>query len=141
MKVTADLPKYCCAILEAPDGTLLLERRPPDARRAAGNITCFGGAREEEEAPEACIRRELLEELGWRVGDVERVLILHRAGGVLAWFYRAAAPDRAVPLVTEEGYEALWVRRDELHATPLSPWHRAALNAYFAGHPTATCDP
>ena len=137
--MTDELPRYCCAILEAPDGTLLLERRPPDARRAGRRITCFGGGREEGEDPEACIRRELIEELGWTVGDVQRVVVLRRGGEALAWFYRAAAPARDVPLATEVGYEAVWLRREELDSAGLSPWHLAALSAYFSGSPVADC--
>lgn len=129
----ADLPRYCCAILETADGRLLLERRPPTAARAAGRITCFGGTREPGESPDACIRRELCEELGWCPEHLEHALVLRRAGRVLAWFYRAEAPPDGTIIRTEPGYEALWAPRAGLAAIDLSPWHRAALEAYAAG--------
>ena len=57
------LPPYCCCILHFGD-TLLFEKRGEDATVAAGKYTCFGGKREENEAPFDCITRELKEELG-----------------------------------------------------------------------------
>lgn len=128
-----DLPRYCCAILETADGRLLLELRPPTAARAAGRITCFGGTREPGESPEACIRRELCEELGWCPERIEHVLVLRREGRVLAWFYRAEAPPDEGVIRTEPGYAAVWAHRTELASVDLSPWHRAALEAYASG--------
>ena len=63
--LSPDHPPYCCCILhEAKTGALLLEVRGADAKVAASALTCFGGKREPDEAPLACIRRELSEELG-----------------------------------------------------------------------------
>lgn len=134
---TDDLPQYCCAILESADGRLLLERRPPTAARAAGRITCFGGTRETGESPEACIRRELCEELGWCPEALERVLVLRRGGRVLAWFYRAGAPGDEGVIRTEPGYEAVWAGWDRIGEVDLSPWHSVALAAYAAGRGVA----
>lgn len=134
-------PQYCCAILESSDGRLLLERRPPTAARAAGLVTCFGGTREPGEDPDACIRRELCEELAWCPERIERVLVLRREGRVLAWFYRAEAPADERVIRTEPGYAAIWARRTELASVDLSPWHRAALVAYAAGRTVADVEP
>src|SRR5262245_22856741 len=73
-------PRYVCAILDDLEGRVLLESRPDDARLAAGKLTCFGGLRESGESPEACLRRELCEELHWEPRTLEKRVELRVAG-------------------------------------------------------------
>ena len=57
-------PYVCCIMHDRASDQLFLEQRHKDATVAAGQLTCFGGKREGSEAPIACIKRELAEELG-----------------------------------------------------------------------------
>ena len=136
-----DLPDYCCAILKAPDGRLLLEWRGPEARRAAGRITCIGGQREKGEGPEDALRRELGEEIGWVPDRLERRVILEVVDRLTAWFYAATFDGRSEDLVPEQGTRLLLVAPDELAGLPVSPWHRAVLEAEAKGLDRVTISP
>lgn len=127
------LPQYVCAILEDGDGRLLLEARPEDARLAAGQLTCFGGRREAGETPEQCLRRELREELNWEPGSIEKRVELWVAGHLMAWFYHVILDKPVDQLSVPEGHQALLISPHELTDLPLSPWHAAVLDAWFAG--------
>lgn len=125
-------PEYACAIINGPDGRRLLQLRPAHARHAPGQLTCFGGAREATETAEACLRRELLEELGWRAGALRPACDLRDGGRFIARFFHCALP-LGTPLRTEPGHLALWVATPSLPGLPLSPWHRAVLTAVDHG--------
>src|SRR5262249_47954768 len=126
-------PQYVCAILEDAEGLLLLESRPDDARLAAGKLTCFGGLRESGEAPEACLRRELREELNWEPHTLEKRVELWVAGDLVAWFYHAVLDVGVNQLRLAPDYEARLVSREELSTLPTSPWHAAVLRAWLEG--------
>lgn len=144
-----DWPAYCCAIVRDARGRYLLERRPRHTPDAPGRLTCFGGTRERGEAPDACLVRELREELGWTVeiGMFELAVrlvnegapIVRRTcsiptGGTVAWFYRAR--DVAIsswPVRTEEGYLAEWREWDAGLESELGLWHRLPLRVEREG--------
>ena len=126
-------PQYACVILEDPQGRLLLESRPKDARLAAGQLTCFGGRREPGETPEACLRRELREELNWEPATVEQCLELWVAGNLVAWFYHAPLDVGLDQLRPAPGHHPRLVSREELAGLPVSPWHAAVLSAWLEG--------
>jgi 8-oxo-dGTP pyrophosphatase MutT (NUDIX family) len=126
-------PQYACAILEDPAGRLLLELRPTNARFAPGLITCFGGRREEGESPEDCLRRELMEELGWQPASLEFRVALWVADELIAWFYLGKFDVSLNLLRVPPGYETLLISPAELSDFPLSPWHAAVLAAWRAG--------
>jgi 8-oxo-dGTP pyrophosphatase MutT (NUDIX family) len=126
-------PEFCCAILRDGVGRYLLEKRPLHEDIAPGKLACFGGGRAADEHPDACIRRELREELGWEAGALERcVLLLGRNGRVIGWFYRGAAPSEP-GLVMEVGVEAVWASWEELAALPVGRWNMAALRGEREG--------
>jgi 8-oxo-dGTP pyrophosphatase MutT (NUDIX family) len=126
-------PQYVCAILEDAEGRLLLESRREDARLAAGRLTCFGGRREAEEAPEECLRRELREELSWEPRTFEKRVELWVAGELVAWFYHALLEVALDQLRVAPGHKALLVSRLALADLPVSPWHAAVLDAWLEG--------
>ena len=128
------LPPYVCVILhEEATGTLLLEQRPDDAAKAAGQLTCFGGTREDGEGAAACAVRECAEELGWAppAASLRRAVDLYVDGALIAWFYEAAAPARDAPLRFEEGRSGVWL---DVHSAidhpKLSSWHECVLRAW-----------
>lgn len=133
-------PEFCCAILRDARGRYLLEQRPTDKRHASGLLVCFGGKREPNESPEACIRRELREELGWEPGPLERVvrLIAFLDGTEVAWFYRGSAPE--FPKPQEPGVVATWLEATDLvrKGSTLSDWHAVALLAELNGENVVT---
>lgn len=128
-------PDYACAIITAPNGRRLLQLRPSDARHAAGQLTCFGGAREPQESAETCLRRELHEELGWTPTTIELACDLRRGSQFIARFFHCPMPvmPAAATLTTEPGHQAVWVPAEALPGLPLSPWHRAVLAAVDRG--------
>lgn len=123
-------------MIEDGRGRLLLELRPPSAARAAGLLTCFGGACEDGEGAEQALRRELAEELGWQAGELAPCCDLHhRDGRWLARFFRCRW-DGAAPRC-EPGVVPVWAPWASLPGLPLSPWHRAVLDALAAGRAEA----
>ena len=137
-------PPYCCAILQDPGtGGFLLEQRPPSARVAPDQLTCFGGKRDQErgEAPLACLARELREELGWSpASPPTRAVDLYVDGELIAWFYLAEAPRRDAVLTfeAERGYSGVWWETsDAAMEARLSPWHACVLEAFRSGESRA----
>ncbi len=125
-------PDYACAIIAGQNGRRLLQLRPSQARHAPSQLTCFGGAREPEESSETCLERELLEELGWRPGQLRHACDLQQGPRHIARFFHCTLPD-GTTLRTEPGHVALWVPTAALPALPLSPWHRLVLEAVDRG--------
>jgi 8-oxo-dGTP pyrophosphatase MutT (NUDIX family) len=135
-------PAFCCAILRDQRGFYVLERRPLHEIDAPGLLTCFGGTREPHELPEACLRREMLEELGFTLGDISLsvVLITPRltSKGTVrvarqAWFYRALGPSPGEARALEEGYEAVWLDPRDVEHAPIADWNRLAIMADMRG--------
>ena len=126
-------PRFCCAVLIDSKGRHVLERRPLTEADAPGLLTCFGGTRHDDEDPQLCLRRELVEELGFVAGDLTLVLVLHTPKGQ-AWFYLLEGPEEGTVPALEPGYEAVWMEETAmLSASDLSDWHRAAFLAIAAG--------
>src|SRR5262249_35213905 len=109
---------------------------PDDARLAAGRLTCFGGRREAGETPEACLRRELREELSWEPQTFEKRVELWVAGELVAWFYHAVLDVGVEQCRVAPGCRALLVPRLQLPEHPVSPWHAAVLDAWMEGRAT-----
>ena len=125
------LPDYACVILLVAEGGFLVEKRPPDAKNAAGQWTCFGGKREAGEGAEECARRELREELGWAPGELRTGVDLFVGGRYIAHFFVAELAVAEGALRLEAGRAMGVVREEELDGAPLSSWHRAVFKAYL----------
>lgn len=125
-------PRFCCAILTDSRGRYIFEHRPAHEPDAPGALTCFGGGREETEDPESCLRRELLEELGFVAGPLERVFTLHTPRGE-AWFYKGKGPEEGSARALEEGFEAVWVHPSDPDMSKVGRWHRAVFDALARG--------
>jgi len=124
-------PDYACAVIEDAHGRLLLELRDDQARHAPGQVTCFGGRREDGEDAATCLVRELREELAWTPTDFSACCELWQGTRLIARFYRCRY-DGAEPR-TEAGRRAVWTTWADLDALPLSPWHRQVLAAVAVG--------
>ena len=126
-------PAYACAVITDSRARLLLQLRPASARHAPGLLTCFGGQRESGENAEACLRRELVEELGWQATALIPCCDLWKGRRFIARFHQTTFSGGA--LSTEAGHIALWAPWPALPGLPVSPWHRAVLTALAAGNP------
>lgn len=124
-------PEYCCAILTQKETHFLLQLRPKWSRHAPNKLVCFGGKREDGELPEACIRRELQEELNWVPSDLTLAVELWVDDCPKAWFYVADLDIDLTEIQTEPGFEAHLISADSLGTHPLSGWHLAVLGAYL----------
>jgi|GEM_PF-2961949 len=126
-----DAPEYACAVIADLDERLLLELRPAGSLHACNELTCFGGRREAFETAEACLRRELREELDWIPSALKPVCDLIVGDRSIAQFF--SCPWHPGPLRTEPGHVAVWIPRACLPGVPLSPWHRQVLAAIALG--------
>jgi mutator protein MutT/uracil-DNA glycosylase family 4 len=109
------------AAIIARDGRLLVTRRDP--RKHLGGLWEFpGGKREPGESLDACLRRELAEELSVRVRVGERLALVpwvHPDRRVLLHFFRCRlAGGRITP---RESQPYRWVAPAELRTLPMPP--------------------
>jgi len=125
------LPEYACAIIRDPRGYLLLQLRPPTAKHAPDQLTCFGGRREAGEDDRQCVSRELTEELTWTPPTLSPACELWQGPRFIARFFYAAWHGQ--PLRTEVGHVALWVPNAAVPGLPMSGWHEKVLGAVAAG--------
>ena len=135
----AQWPVWCCAILRDSRGRFVFERRPVDEPDAPGMLTCFGGTREPGEDPEACLRRELLEELGFIAGEIELCVELTTPKGI-AWFYRAHGPDEGMATALEPGFGIEWIAAETIGHAGIGAWNLAAIRAELRGERQARSD-
>jgi 8-oxo-dGTP pyrophosphatase MutT (NUDIX family) len=128
-------PEYACALARDARGWWLLQLRPRHARHAAGLLACFGGRREGDEDAEACLRRELDEELGWRPAELAPALDLWEGGRFIARFFAVELRPPLAHLLPERGSAAVLAPTQALPGLPLSPWHARVLAAAARGEP------
>lgn len=125
------------AVVERQGRFLLTRRR--EGTHLAGHWEFPGGKREPGETDEACLRRELREELGVdvRVGPkLFETRYRYPDRAVHLRFYRCELVGRPRPQL---GQPMRWVRRDDLARLPLPPAD-AALVELLRGSPPARPD-
>lgn len=110
----------------------MFERRPSDARHLPGILNCFGGTRESGEAPDACLKRELIEELGFAARGLELCVELATPTGV-GWYYRARGPDEGTARALEPGFGIEWVEPTDLQRAGVGSWNLVAIAAELRG--------
>jgi 8-oxo-dGTP pyrophosphatase MutT (NUDIX family) len=129
------LPEYCCAVLSDPRGRLLLQLRSGRARHAPNQLTCFGGRRESGEGADACLMRELQEELGWAPSPAHADICceLWKSARLVARFYRVAPSVDIDRLTIEADSLIIAAPWPSLPGLPVSPWHRVVLDGLSRG--------
>jgi len=113
------VPVAAAIIVEA--GRVLVTRRGP-GRSMAGLWEFPGGKLEPRETPQACIVRELAEELAIEAeaGEVLAESVHVGAGGAIK-LIAVAVRRLSGRLVLSEHDACLWATADDLHALPLAP--------------------
>ena len=141
MQSQQEEPIWVCIILRRGN-QILMEKRGPEAKRAAGRLTCFGGKRETNEQPLACVLRECQEELQWRPSpDVtQHVCDLYVDQKLIAYFYLAPGPtaEEETTLVYEPGRQGVWIEEENVtELESVSPWHTSVFEALKQGRTRA----
>lgn len=131
-----DQPEYACALISDHVGRLLLQLRPSGSRHAPAQLTCFGGRREAGEDATDCLRRELVEELGWAPFSFTTACDLRRGQRWIARFFACPLPAGTV-LRVEAGSVAVPAPWRALAGLPVSPWHQAVFTAMSRGETSA----
>lgn len=133
-------PEHACALLVDERGRLVLQLRPTWVRHAAGLLTCFGGKREEDETAAACLRRELAEETGWRPAQVPDTGVDLRSGERLIARFVPLLLPAGTSIRPEPGFIEIRADWRTLPALPLSPWHQAVIDGWYAGRTVVEVD-
>lgn len=111
------------AVIHDGRGRILLQKRDDDAAIIEpGRWGLFGGLVEAGETPENALTRELHEELGSRVGDIERELYRTERGpfGIINVIYLVPCTEAADSFTLHEGQAFGWFGLDELVGLPVS---------------------
>ena len=115
------IPRTLIFLTRPPDDVLLLQGAK-DKRLWAGKYNGLGGHIEPGETPRQAAARELQEEAGLTVPDLNLRAVIHvtmpEPPGVMLFVFVAPAPAAARPTPSEEG-TPVWVRRDALTTLPL----------------------
>jgi A/G-specific adenine glycosylase len=134
--LTAELPRkkqakkpphytVTAAVMEAADGSVLITQRPQDA--LLGGLWEFpGGKREDGESLKACLKREILEELGVKIKVGEKLGVFRHAYThfkVTLHAYRSTLVSGEMVLNEHQAFR--WVQIDALDDFPMGKIDRS----------------
>ena len=127
------------AILQSPDGRILLVRRAKNPHQ--GKLTVPGGFVDIRETAEDALRREILEEVSLNVPRLDYFCSLpndyHYQGvtyQVLDFFFTGQAPDLDARPDPSEVTEVCWLQPTQIHLGEIAfPSVRRALEQFIAG--------
>lgn len=113
--------RVAAAIIENEQGLLLIARRKPE--KSQGGLWEFpGGKLEEGESPEACLRRELMEEMGIEIAVQKRFGVNEHSYGAIRIelaAYEAKLVAGEIKLIDHDEYR--WVRKERLADYSFAP--------------------
>ena len=100
----------------------LLQQRTDDAPTYPGEFSFFGGKIEEGETPEAAIRRECIEELGYELTEPTLVFdaIVNSRYGKRHGYLFLEQYDPNKKLTLNEGKAMRWVKSEELNTLQIN---------------------
>ena len=124
------------AVIFNTDGKFLLLK----SHKFNGQFVVPGGHIELGESMEQALRREIMEETGLTVRDIELVDLQEFIYDEIFWKkrhfifhdYRCRTDDSKVTL-NEEAQEYLWVTLEESRSLPVEPYTRHTIDACFGG--------
>jgi 8-oxo-dGTP pyrophosphatase MutT (NUDIX family) len=107
---------------------VLLQHRTEDAPRHPGYWAFFGGEIEGSESPEEAVKRETLEELGYRVSDsIQVVLVVKSCKGAKHIFLEKYNPRQVLTL--KEGQGMGWFNLQDSLNLKMTPRSREVLES------------
>lgn len=101
------------------DGKILICQRP-EGKSLAGFWEFPGGKQEPNESLEACLQRELKEELDLRVRDIHPLYVVHRPEADLNIHFFTCKPDHSEP-EQKEHQDIQWVSYKDLFRYSFCP--------------------
>lgn len=140
------------ALLEAPDGRILLLRRSPDRDYAPGVWECVTGRLQQGEGFEEALHREVAEETGLTARPVGLLGTVHfhrgsadPANELVGVTYLCRVAAAAPPRLSAEHDRACWVDAAEASALlvaddPATRWMRRVLARWHGRGPEGTLE-
>ncbi|SHJ77027.1 8-oxo-dGTP diphosphatase [Nocardiopsis flavescens] len=133
-----DQPRGAVAIIANARGDLLLHLRDDVPHIAwPGHWSVLGGGCDPGESPHQAIVRELHEEAGLAVADLDELFEVPdvHGSGQLITVYSGTWEGEAAALALTEGTKLDWVAPDLLDILLIPPFIRTALHRYLADRP------
>lgn len=111
------------------DKKVLMQHRAEDEEFYAGYWGCFGGHIEDGETPKEALKRELFEELEYKIQDPHLLMTSEfQDGDRMVTTYNFIEPyDTTQPLIQHEGQDYGWFTVDEALNLKISDLRREAL--------------
>jgi 8-oxo-dGTP pyrophosphatase MutT (NUDIX family) len=106
--------EYADVILMNENDQVLFLERSDDTDIEPNTLGLAGGKVEEGETPEEAAKRELLEETGMDVEELELVRVIENEDGSVSHYFKADAPEVVDLSLSEEHTNHVWMGVDEI---------------------------